>query len=792
MVRYLKLITIVIIILLPTFLLISLHKSKCSIANFFQVKKDISLEYAFLSCKFLYKSYLYETSKKFILNSPFEYTLRKNREKKYGIKYPILKKEYFDTENISIRNQDLNNIVGLKNSKLEKYLVSDVKYKNDETKTWLRSHGGYKNLKFNNSKSNINLNNIKKLKLKWKYQTFDYKKSPNKWRLNSEVNPVFIDNKIIFVSADFQIVALNAQNGNLIWKKQFLLAPTRRGLTIFKDKNDSYLFLTVGNSLIKINTSDGSFDLNFGKNGFVNGVKTLTPPVIFNNSIYLVTFGGIKYYDLSTGKKIGFIKFHPTNKSFNQGGVPWGGNAFDETNNILFVVTGNPRPALVGIERPGNNKNANSLIAIDLKNKKILWTFQDVRHDLWDFDIASPPILSELKLNNKFLEVVIVTTKTGNTFIFDRISGKSYYDINFKKAPHSNIPGELTSKYQIADGLGKLSKIEFKLSDINQLNNQSKEYIKNILENSTYGWFEAPSFGKKLITFGVHGGATWPGSALNPKQNILFTPINNYPFYLLVEGKTLSDLKPKNIFYKNYKSKCSRCHGLRRNGIFDANTKKKSEIIEPIKFKNNIITSGYIPSLIGHSLFSKEDFENKFNSNKFLKYHKNLNNDEIKKFKKLFFDWDRELLKNNQIQLRYHWAKLLDQNNNPASNPPWGKLVALDLTSGKIIWQKKLGKIRNDEKLNNMTGTITYGGVALTGGNIIFSTGTPDNFVYALNAINGDVVWSFEMEAAGSAPPILYEINGKQFVSVVSTGGYGEFFGEYKSKASSIYTFSIE
>ena len=229
MVRYLKLITIVIIILLPTFLLISLHKSKCSIANFFQVKKDISLEYAFLSCKFLYKSYLYETSKKFILNSPFEYTLRKNREKKYGIKYPILKKEYFDTENISIRNQDLNNIVGLKNSKLEKYLVSDVKYKNDETKTWLRSHGGYKNLKFNNSKSNINLNNIKKLKLKWKYQTFDYKKSPNKWRLNSEVNPVFIDNKIIFVSADFQIVALNAQNGNLIWKKQFLLLQREEG-----------------------------------------------------------------------------------------------------------------------------------------------------------------------------------------------------------------------------------------------------------------------------------------------------------------------------------------------------------------------------------------------------------------------------------------------------------------------------------------------------------------------------------------------------------------------------------
>ena len=60
------------------------------------------------------------------------------------------------------------------------------------------------------------------------------------------------------------------------------------------------------------------------------------------------------------------------------------------------------------------------------------------------------------------------------------------------------------------------------------------------------------------------------------------------------------------------------------------------------------------------------------------------------------------------------------------------------------------------------------------------------------NSINGKVIWSFEMESAGSAPPILYEVNGKQYVSIVSTGGFGEFFGEYKSKGSSIYTFSVE
>jgi len=342
--------------------------------------------------------------------------------------------------------------------------------------------------------------------------------------------------------------------------------------------------------------------------------------------------------------------------------------------------------------------------------------------------------------------------------------------------------------------MGKLSQTEFKLKDISKLNNESQNYIRELLKESTYGWFEAPSYGKKLITFGVHGGATWPGSTLNPKQNILYTPINTYPFYLLVEGKTLSKLKPKHSFFSIYQNKCSSCHGINRNGTFDPSTKKKSEIIERIIIKNNKLKSGYMPSLVGHSLFSKKDFNNKFNSKKFLKYHQKLklSKSELVGFKELFIEWDKILLENNVIQLRHHWAKFLDQNNNPASNPPWGKIVALDIASGKIIWQKAMGKVLPNEDENNMTGTVTYGGLALTGGNVIFSTGTPDNFIYALNSITGEVIWSFKMESAGSAPPILYEVNGKQYVSIVSTGGYGEFFGEYKTKGSTIYTFSIQ
>ena len=64
---------------------------------------------------------------------------------------------------------------------------------------------------------------------------------------------------------------------------------------------------------------------------------------------------------------------------------------------FIFLITGNPKPSLYGVDRPGDNKNLNSLIAFDINKRKILWTFQEVSHDLWDYDLSSPPILTNLK-----------------------------------------------------------------------------------------------------------------------------------------------------------------------------------------------------------------------------------------------------------------------------------------------------------------------------------------------------------------------------------------------------------
>ena len=763
------------------FLLILLNYSNCNVGVLVKSSKTFGIENSIKNCKTNLKNFWYLKTRSIFINTIFEEKLRIYKAKKYGSRYVILKKEHFDIK--KQKNNEITKIPFIKGIKdnLNDYLVDDTGQNQIENNTWLRSHGGNKNLKFNNSKFNITPENISNLKLKWKIQTIKPNKIKKYWKQNIEINPVFADNKIIFVSADLKIIAVDVKKGKIVWEIQCLNEPARRGMVLSDEGENKYLYINIKNKLFKINIANGKLEKKFGSKGHIDISGSLIAPVIFNNNIYISSFSVVASYDIKNGKKISQTSFHPKKKKF-WGAIPWSGSALDKNYGILYLSTGNPRPALVGINRPGNNHNSNSLIAIDLINNKILWKFQEVSHDLWDYDIASPPILTELKINNKILEVVIVTTKIGNVLIFERRSGKPLFDINYSKAPTSSIPGEISSAFQIDLILPeKISKIEYSLEDIDGLNEKTKKFISNKLENSSYGWFQAPKIGKKTIIYGLHGGSTWPGSAVDPNKNLLFTPVNQVPFYVMVEGKTLSEEHPEttNKIYNYYTNNCSSCHGKNRNGMFDPNTQKENEIIKE-----------YIPSLIALS-FDNNNFEKIFNIKNLRKNHQSIDFklDKIDKLKKYFIKWDNFLLEKNQIQLFYYWSAFTDNNDQPASNPPWGKLVSMDINTGKIIWEKNIGKLNDNEDANDMTGTLNYGGVALSEGGIVFTTGTADGYVYALNSKNGKILWQYKMNAAGSCPPILYEVDGKQYLSIISTGGY---YAEYKNKDSTIYTFAID
>jgi quinoprotein glucose dehydrogenase len=396
-----------------------------------------------------------------------------------------------------------------------------------------------------------------------------------------------------------------------------------------------------------------------------------------------------------------------------------------------------------------------------------------------DLDISSPPIIHNLKINEKIYEVVIAVTKAGNTIILERNTGRPIFDITYRAAPKSKIKGITTSPFQIdLKKPERFSKIEFDIDDISKLSKEKQSEIINILKDSNYGWFETPSFEKNLVLYGIHGGATWMGAAIDPINQNLFIPVHNIPWIIKANiFSSETDVQFPNEMKKNYETyieKCSSCHGIKRNG-------------KTIIKKDNLIK--YIPSLVGFYIEPKnvmkkfesiEEINNKHNGF-------NLTSIEFEKMQKLFNWWDKKLEKNNETYVYSDDYQFRTNDGLPASNPPWGYIAKLDLVSGKILYRLPVGNLNIKGKKVTI-GTLSYGGTALNGAGILFVTGTEDLKAYAFDSNTGETLWSYEMEAAGSTPPIIFNSNGKQYVSFLATGGIWDNFDK---KGSTLYTFTI-
>ena len=126
-------------------------------------------------------------------------------------------------------------------------------------------------------------------------------------------------------------------------------------------------------------------------------------------------------------------------------------------------------------------------------------------------------------------------------------------------------------------------------------------------------------------------------------------------------------------------------------------------------------------------------------------------------------------------QYIHKWENFVDEKNYPAVKPPWGSIVALNLNSGKIIWKIPFGEWEDLKKMNiKKTGTYNRAGVTASRGNLIFASGTQDNKFSVLNTVNGNELWSYKMTHPGSAPPLIFENNNKQYIIVPAFEGGGK------------------
>ena len=398
---------------------------------------------------------------------------------------------------------------------------------------WHRNHANSASNRFSKLKL-INKKNIDDLSVAWKYEI---DKESN---YDIQSNVIVAKDKIFIPSYNKKIICLDAKTGIFLWDFKLKDSAPRRGMVFFDDgiSNKSKIIFPSYKKLISLNVNDGKINKNFGKNGIVNlSYPSITAPAIFDDNLIITTSEpSINIYNVNSGKFL--WKYILTEKQLNKrnggkrydysGGNPWGGFSLDTERGIAFVTTGNAGRYFNGVNRPGINKHANSVIAIDLKKRKKIWDFQEVRHDIWNLDIPAPPILGSITKDDKKIDIVILVTKLGNTIVLDRVSGKTIFDFHLKKAPRSSIPGEKTNYYQpFLKKPEPFAKQFFNLNEVTNINEKSKNYILNKIKNYNYGFFEPYKLGEKNVQFNFHGGAEWSGGSYDLNTETLYVTASN-------------------------------------------------------------------------------------------------------------------------------------------------------------------------------------------------------------------------------------------------------------------------
>ena len=206
----------------------------------------------------------------------------------------------------------------------------------------------------------------------------------------------------------------------------------------------------------------------------------------------------------------------------------WSIIAADSARDLVFVPTGSPSVDYFGGERIGDNRYANSIVALRASTGKVVWNFQVVHHDLWDYDVASPPVLATILRNGKKVDVVLQTTKTGQLFVLDRDTGTPVFPVEERPVPRSNVGAERPSPTQPFNTvIPPLSPQKFSMDSIFGF---SPEDVKSCRDQMTSlrneGVFTPPDLGGTLVIPSNVGGAHWGGLAFDSDRSIAVVAVN--------------------------------------------------------------------------------------------------------------------------------------------------------------------------------------------------------------------------------------------------------------------------
>jgi quinoprotein glucose dehydrogenase len=200
----------------------------------------------------------------------------------------------------------------------------------------------------------------------------------------------------------------------------------------------------------------------------------------------------------------------------------------DPERDLVFLPTSSPAPDYFGGLRLGENRYANSIVALRASTGHVVWHFQTVHHDLWDYDNAAPPALTTVTQNGVRIPAVIQTTKSGMMFVLDRMTGKPLFPVEERAVPASSVPGEVASQTQPFSALTpSLVPLRYTAADAWGPTPEAQSACRAILGAlRNDGPFTPPSLQGTLAVPSNIGGAHWGGVAIDEGRAIAVVPVN--------------------------------------------------------------------------------------------------------------------------------------------------------------------------------------------------------------------------------------------------------------------------
>ncbi len=551
--------------------------------------------------------------------------------------------------------------------------------------------------------------NVAQLEVAWQY--------PAGEGAAPQFNPIVVDGTMYVQTGSGQIAALDPATGRELWKSETTGRIGTRGINYWQsaDGSDRRLVFLNDGLVRAIDARSGKYVPNFSidlRDALPEGsivperpLMTSNPGRVFEDLFIVSLPGGQGYgsypsnihaYDIRTGALAWTFNMIPRigepgsetwpeqDRETFGGGHNWSEFTVDTEAGVAYIPTGSPRFDFYGGNRPGDNLYGNSLLALDARSGELLWHFQAVHHDLWDYDLPSAPKLLTIRKDGQAIPAVVIAAKHGFVFAFDRRTGEPVWPIEERPVPASDVPGERASPTQpFPTWPLPFSRQSFTEADINpHVPEEDQAKIREILRTArNEGLFTPPSLRGSISMPGHNGGASWGGTAIDPERGRLFVVSREIP--------TLNTLVPDN--------------------------RPETRATMPN-------ASAEVPA-----------FGSPYNF-------------------------------------------MLQSNGMAAIKPPFSFLTAYDMTTGEQLYRLPDGEswVLEQQGVTGAGSQAPRGGPVATASGLLFVGTAGDRTFRARDAATGKVLWEHKLDAATEGVPAIYEVGGRQFVTI-PVGGDGLF-----------------